>query len=281
VIHIGFGFEFSSDEIIAEGLAMAATTSNRMGPVVNPVLNHDTKATHYYANARSVFDAIRLDTRFDDKAYYSDGENRTEKFFERGGAELINEYIRQWNVDPKADLQEKLSELYEITVLAYASLTPPTRTPLFDFFIMHCLTSLYLLTILFRHISLENIAFLMKAHFAILTTYWVASGRPKFWTEHLLNYQPKRQKYAQNPWLDIMEAALLTEDEHVSKSLRSLMWADLHLGDFGGLWLKAAQSTVDWVEGTPGNESNTWLSRGGLAWEEAWQVEQQQSSYLT
>jgi len=138
---------------------------------------------------------------------------------------------------------------------------------------MHSLTSIYFLPILFRHLSLENCAVLMKAQLAMLTTHWVVSGRPKFYTEHLLNYKPKRQTSPQNPWLDIMEAALSTNDEHVCKSLRSLMWADLHFGDFAGLWLKAAQSTVDWVYGTPGNEATSWWSRGALAWDEAWKIE--------
>jgi len=161
--------------------------------------------------------------------------------------------------------------------MTYAALTPPDKNPKFDFFLMHGLTSIYFLPIYFKHISFEQAAILLRSHFSILTTFWVVAGRPQFHLEHLLEYSPLHEVNKENPWLTIIDGTISTTDEHQCKALRSLIWADAYLGPNNGLWLKAAQATIDHIEGVPKSAACQSWAFLKLGYEEGWVNEKARS----
>jgi len=63
---------------------------------------------------------------------------------------------------------------------------------------------------------------------------------------------------------------MTTSDEHMAKSLRTLILADELYGDFNGIWLKAAQATIDNVKGVPGSIGKQFWSYARLGYEQAW-----------
>jgi len=207
-------------------------------------------------------------TKFDD-------ENRLEDFFMRHGEKVLNEYLCQFQVEPtEEDIKNRFAELYELTVMAYAAITPPGISPKFDFFIMHGLTSIYFLPLYFKHTSYEHAATLLRMHYATVMIYWVVAGRPKLYLENLLSYTSVHEENNANPWLRIIESAITTEDVHQCKVLRSLLWADGHLGDAKGLWLKAALATIDHIKGVPGSAAKQYWAFLKLGYEEGWREEE-------
>jgi hypothetical protein len=276
LIHIGYGLEFNNPLILSEGLAMCAVTSTLLRPVIEPQIQLRSEQSHQpkRKTLKEIYEEILQDDRFSDLNKFAD-ENRLEDFFKRQGAKVLNEYLSQIQVEPtEEDIKKRFAELYELTAMAYAAITPPGKTPKFDFFIMHGLTSIYFLPHYFKHISYEHATLLLRMHCATVITYWVVTGRPKIYLENLLSYTTV-QEDNRNPWLRIKEAALTTKDEHQCKALRSLMWANGHLGDSNGLWLKAAQATIDHVKGVPGSTANQYWAFEKLGYEEGWGYEKQ------
>lgn len=95
--------------------------------------------------------------------------------------------------------------------------------------------------------------------------YYISRGRPRLYENLLYHYTPKNPISTVNPWLHIVDVALKANDEHVVKTVRSLMKADMEWsGGDHDLYLKAAILTVDNI----GN-ANDW-SFGGLGWDQEW-----------
>jgi len=166
-----------------------------------------------------------------------------------------------------------LKDLYEITGLTYGTLTPKENDFKFDFYIMHCLTSAYFLPTYLEMTTPQQGALILKAHFSTLASFWTTAGRPAFHLDHILKFKPHIKPNAHNPWLDIIEAIMVTDDEHMAKTLRSLTLADELFGDFDGVWLKSAQATMDYVKGIPGSIAKQWWSFSRLGYEQGWKEE--------
>jgi hypothetical protein len=267
-IHIGYGLEYDIPTLIAEGLAMCACTSDYQGKIYSCKENISSGSSK---NPRQIFDEISNDKEFANLTRYED-EDRIQDFLKRGGDKALAKYTSQWNVNPdKDDLQNKLKELFEITALCYGSLTPKGKEYFkFDFYIMHCLTSAYFLPIYLDTVTPDQGALLLKTHFSTLASFWITAGRPAFHLDNLLSYQPHIKPNQHNPWLSIIESIMITNDEHMAKSLRTLILADERYGDFNGVWLKSAQATIDCVKGVPGSGAKQFWSFARLGYEQAW-----------
>jgi len=267
-IHIGYGLEYDIPTLIAEGLAMCACTNDYQGKIYSCNENIQSGASK---SPRQIFDEIKSDNEFANLTRNED-EDRIDDFVGRGGAKALAKYTSQWNVKPdKDDLQNKMKELYEITALCYGTLTPKGKEYFkFDFYIMHCLTSAYFLPIYLDIITPDQAALLLKSHFSTLASFWVTAGRPTLHLDHLLSYEPHLKPNKNNPWLSVIEAVMITNDEHMAKSLRTLLLADEMYGDFNGIWLKSAQATIDFVKGVPGSPAKQFWSFARLGNEQAW-----------
>jgi len=261
--------EYDIPTLIAEGLALCACSSDYQGKIYSCKENSSSGDSK---TPIQIFDEIRSDNSFANLSKYED-EDRIEEFIGRGGEKALAKYTSQWNVKPdKDDLQNKLKELFEITALTYGTLTPKGKEFFkFDFYIMHCLTSAYFLPIYLETVTPDQSALLLKSHFSTLASFWVISGRPAFHIDHLLSYKPHLKPNTNNPWLSVIEAIMITGDEHMAKSLRTLILADERYGDFNGVWLKSAQATIDWVRGVPGSVAKQFWSFQRLGDERSWE----------
>jgi len=269
LIHIGYGLEYDIPTLIAEGLALCACTDDFQGKIYSCKENiHSGGASK---SPRQIFDEIKNDNEFANLVKYED-EERIDDFIARGGAKALSKYTSQWHVKPdRDDLQNKLRELFEITALCYGSLTPKGKEYFkFDFLIMHCLTSVYFFPIFVETFTPDQSALLLQSHFSTLASFWVTAGRPAFHIDNLLSYEPHLKPNKNNPWLSVIEAVMITNDEHMAKSLRTLLLADELFGDFNGIWLKSAQATIDCVKGVPGSTAKQFWSFQKLGYEQAW-----------
>jgi len=236
--------------------------------------------SHIYQNERGngkstkqIFDDIKNDKQLKELTKYDD-KDRIEDFLKRGGDKALAKYTSQWTVNPdKDELQTKLHDLYEITGLAYGTLTPKGEDYKFDFFIMHCLTSAYFLPTYLEYVTPQQGALILKAHFSTLASFWVTAGCPAFHVDNILTYKPHIEPSPHNPWLNVIESIMITNDEHMAKSLRTLTLADELFGDFGGVWLKSAQATMDNVRGITGSIAKQWWSFSALGYERGWKEE--------
>jgi len=243
IIHLGFGVEFNEPLIVAEGLALAALEQNL------EFLLHLPPPSATTTPLRDIFEQVHNDKRFDEFIKPGEPDDRFHGVF--ATKSLLNEYISKWDVKgTESDVAAKEKELFETIVLLYAASTRPGKRPIFDFFIMHSLTSSVFVHLLSKHFPSEKGAQILRAHFVVTLMFYVASGRPKLYVDHLKGYTPKLAT-SPNPWLEIVKFGLETNDVHATKVAYSLLQGEAWFGDFDGILLKAAQITADAARAQP------------------------------
>jgi hypothetical protein len=171
-------------------------------------------------------DIIKLvvnDQRFDDKIFQKGEGIAADKLLKEGGDQLIAEYTQMWKCD--------VDDLRRTGVLVNTAVIRPKKAPHLDFFLMHATTSCLFLDIFVHSFKKkENQTKFLRAKFAVDLIFYVARGRPKLNLDYLIDtFQPsKEHSYlnAQNPWLPLIDKTLTHPDEHVPKTIRSLIYAE-------------------------------------------------------
>jgi len=188
------------------------------------------------------------------------------------GSEKLSTYFDLWNVDASADdIQSKFQELYEAIVYFYAAVIPPGKTPRFDFFLMHSLTSSLSIHVPLQHLSPVQQALLLKAYFIVTLSNYVARGRPELFLEDFRNYKTTMIE-TPNRWIDLIRFAIATRDTHALKVVRALMQAESLYGDRGGIFLRAAELTHDAVAHADSlYDGKAWIF-DGVGWPQAWET---------
>lgn len=151
LIHTGFGLEFGSDTVVAEGLAEAAVHSPAFAPVVDIPLY--SKPISGKKSLLQIIDAIYHDDVFKGVVKYTDGTKSQSVLSSPKACEAIKQYVMQWEFDDSQDgLGKAFSELFELATHFISSAAfPPPRVvdsqkhedkkfrPLLDFFLMYYL----------------------------------------------------------------------------------------------------------------------------------------------
>jgi hypothetical protein len=83
-------------------------------------------------------------------------------------------------------------------------------------------------------------------------TEYIAQGRPELHIDYLNSYTPKNKIDSPNAWLEIARRALIEDDSHVIKAVRSLMKAEKEWPSAGknNLYAKLAQLTCESYKAT-------------------------------
>ena len=238
-----------------------------------------------------------------------------------GGAEEIHRICSQYGVFgdfKEADLASKVEECIWVSTLLLASTGREGRKPRLDFFLMHLVTSSLFLQPLFSVLKKPaHKAALLNAYIHVLVLTTLTRGRPRINPELLMSYtdiprppvsagdslKPNstslgdpRNDTDYNPWPAMIEAVQYHHDSHVSKTLRTLIFASQNYGDKapgtaigafhhrdsgvethngtgmmdGTIFVRAAGMVMDnlrWVN--YGQKEGSW-DRSALGWDAAW-----------
>ncbi|KAF9263179.1 hypothetical protein L218DRAFT_902653 [Marasmius fiardii PR-910] len=188
--------------------------------------------------------------------------------------DAIYRYVCSWSLDVSS-VEAKIQELqWAVTVLYAVSGFRQLEGGEFnaDFLSMHFVTSSLFLPSLIQYLSVPSQILLLRAHFAICLTWWVAIGKPyldipAFFAADTANPGPSGPHPTvnsralpspdspiaknPNPWTYTIQQALTHPDDHVPKLLRALLYYSTVYGateasSFAGTELKGADS----IDGT-------------------------------
>ncbi|KAJ2077464.1 hypothetical protein H4R24_005121 [Coemansia sp. RSA 988] len=230
-VQLGYGLEFESKTLTAAALAQACVHSL----FYEGCLSDSTFAeecSNTLANGGSGFSLMQILDLIRKDKFASDILYTEKPFFETDMTiveSLVVKYAKLWTVEStKTAVDTKYKELLSVVALMYGSLTKPGYKMLLHFALMHCLTSAYFLPIIFEHLSVDRQAKLLQAHCALTLGTFAIHGSPKFYiapeltavdARHVESLTPSNSG---NPWLEVFEKAIASNDLHVVKAIRSL-----------------------------------------------------------
>ena len=149
LIHTGFGLEFGSDLVVAEGLSEACVHSPAFAPVVDPEMY--SKPLNGKRSLLGIVDEIYKDKTFDGVVKFTDGSKSTSVLKSNRATDAIKEYVLDWSFQATPDgFAKGWTELFElVTHFTCSSGFPPPhivndpkykgvhfRVPL-DFFLLY------------------------------------------------------------------------------------------------------------------------------------------------
>ncbi|EIW84478.1 hypothetical protein CONPUDRAFT_151496 [Coniophora puteana RWD-64-598 SS2] len=277
MIHVGYGLEFGILGLIAEGLAMGATSdlinSDILGksffksiPAPDNVvlaasvlsslsLRNDPPSAHatHGSTDTTVFDMLASILADERLATHKSKDLFTELEFtmnERGS--LVFEHADRWTIDVSkpGEIKRKIEELFWLNTLIYAvagwSEDKEFRG---DFFYMHLVTSALFLPSHITYLSPRSQILLLRSYLTMSLLTYIFRGRPPvdspaitaFWngttTAHNLvtptgplsvPHTPVKAVPADaaqnlNPWLPLVQSAILNKNDHHAKIVRTLL----------------------------------------------------------
>jgi len=191
------------------------------------------------------------------------------------GATLIK-HMKDWHVDPtnQRDIEQKIEELSWLNTLIYAvGGSQPGKPFNADFSLMHMVTSSLFLPSYMTFLKPHLKSLLLRSYLFASLGWWVARGRPElnikaFYEatsahpipsgrgptpkrDAILSDDPKGR--VPNPWLPIVENAIVHPDEHLPKAQRTFVhYATLYGSREAGLaeFKKTELVGADKLDGT-------------------------------
>ncbi|KAF7985836.1 hypothetical protein HWV62_514 [Athelia sp. TMB] len=249
MIQIGYGAEFESDAMVAQGLAQTA-----VHPTFVPALfESTTNETAEDQPSLPLFEIVRQfyesETLAPAMPYDADAllSARVRMAAEGGRPAAIRALVARWfskgEVTP--DIAHKHAELTWFATLQLAGTGKPGREPRPDFFLMHVLTSSLFVPSLTKLIpNFAHQIRLLKGYLAVVLFVAVTRGRPRISPDLLMSYTatpapPTAPKFtpsssavgdpndieSANPWDVIIPSVLHAPDSHIVKAIRALYYA--------------------------------------------------------
>ena len=248
LIHIGYAFELDHELVASEALGMTAVCYNYLHEVVDR-LQPPTSPSKI---ALEIFKDIRADDQlptFDkpDASYEAIVKNKSTQIFS---------HYNQWKIN-KDDLPKSIEELFDFTVYVFGA-THKSDQILFDFFLLHLLTSMHAIRTMYPHFNNPELfqrVLLQFFYFAIVV--YVAQLRPEINEKLIDDYPIENEK---TNWKYIIDRTLntkLIDDAHAVKVVRALRDAEEVYGKKNGLYMKTAVKMIEnlnvddlWVGGS-------------------------------
>lgn len=266
MLHIGFGLEFGDDVVVAEGLAL--TCIHDLGalprlfpenwptePLPKPKSGYaDSLLEIYWQFCRDpVIDEGPYDPNVLISARLKNALDSKEK------QERLWELVGSWNIsDVSADGLHRLqAELGLLASLLTSGTSRHGKKPRIDFFLMHVLTSSLFVPSYAAILDDKMKKIFLQSYLLACLHIAITRGKPALFPDVIMGYtqypsgpavkapdsavdgpklhvvgDPKDPK-EQNPWLEIVENALVAHDSHVPKSIRSFIFNAQHWGHLG------------------------------------------------
>ncbi|KAF9222191.1 hypothetical protein BS17DRAFT_709500 [Gyrodon lividus] len=248
-IHTGYGAEFTSVGISAEGLAMTAVHSSSSGLLSRtwfPDVVSQANSKGGKRSALSILALVSCDPRFSNTQKTAEEMTYANVIKEQGS--IIQDYVNMWmfdisSADGIAEAVEELSWLNS-TIYGVGGYSPEKPFNA-DFFLMHLLTSSLFLPSLLTCISkFSSRRLLLLGYFTASLTYYIARGRPRldvrsFYkgtdflhkvpgpiTSPAPNTLPKPtsdQAQTPNAWYPLIQSTIVHPNEHLCKAQRALV----------------------------------------------------------
>lgn len=246
LIHVGYALELDSRIVASEALTLSAVCYNYHHEYVEK-LKAPKSGTKSILN---IFNDLRADNRL--PLFDAPGVDNLEPSV-KNSFETIITYFDHWHIDVN-NLEKTIEDLFDFSVYIYGATHKPDQID-FDFFLLHLLTSMHAIRMIYPHISdRELMQHILWQFFYIASMLYVCQCRPKIDKELIHNY--KIDESVKN-WNYVIEQSVntkLAEDSHLVKAIRALRDAEIAYGSKDGLYLKTAVKTVDHV-----NTDNMWI----------------------
>lgn len=244
IIHLGYAYELSSKDLAMEALGLAATSYNFLHKYLDDSVYSKT-STISTTSTLALLKKIADDERFDSLPDYHDIEDAMESLF-NSHENLMLEYWNAWALnDPKEQFKE--SQFAAASLLAG---TQKAINPLYDFFLVHVVTSSHAVRILLPMVPAKHQVSLIRQWWLLTLAVYVLQRRPEIHQSSIADYDVigkdwdwVRAKAIEGPW---------STDVHYVKALRALKEVAKTWGDKDGFYLKAAVKLCNEFDGWSG-----------------------------
>ncbi|CAK5266714.1 unnamed protein product [Mycena citricolor] len=282
LLHVGFGVELGLDSLVAQGLAMCATTE---GDFVSVLGDHwssampkipevPTKGVTLFSLLRQVYDSPDLVPALPYVPSDASGAGIYQVLHSATRTHALRNLYSKWSIDTTlegaafdAEINRRVEEAYWQSVLLTVGLGRTGREPRVDFFLVHALTSAIVLPRLLDVLPQKLHKVQMLQGYARSSAAWVlARGRPRINPTLLMSY-PKdpapaslKTSNVTDPWTPIITNALRFDDSHIIKTIRALYYGQIHYG-------KVAAGQVIGTFNETGKETHPGLAQiDGTVW---------------
>ncbi|KAI7833103.1 hypothetical protein BX661DRAFT_169611 [Kickxella alabastrina] len=242
LIQLGYGLEFESQTITIMALAQTCVHKVQFGRAFSPeTISEICDSKDIDANGRKGLSMWQIvndmsDDPLTDKLSYTCAPQSTENF---DVAQQIGvKYIKLWNVNPtELSIRAKYGELLSVVALVYGSMTRPGYQMILEFSIMHMLTPLYFLPIIFDVLSVSQRVILLRSFALGFLAMFATKGCPRLYVPVELASADTHRNFGDdeprglneaNPWLSIFEKAIGNREVHVPKVVRALWRGSLN-----------------------------------------------------
>ena len=243
LIHLGYAFELSNQQLAMEALGMAATEYDFLHKYADET-SYTKPSTYSTTSPLEILNKISDDKRFDG-LFKTPGSGNIETLFHDHEA-LLLEHWNAWSiVDPIKQFQDSQEAAVSLFIA-----TVPVGTHSYDFFLVHILTTSHAVRILLPMIP-------EKFHISIVRQWWlltiavyIAQLRPKIQGDRI-----GRPDLGGRHWKYVDDKAVngrWNTNSHFVKAVRAMKEAAMTWGDVHEWYLTAAVHFVDDFNGWTG-----------------------------
>lgn len=266
MIQIGFGLEFGDDVCVAEGLSLTCVHDlgvldqlfpsewpSKNAPLGKPESGYASSLLEVYFNFAKdeildvgPYDPDQLiNTRLKNAVATPEKQKR------------LRDLVASWDLsDLSTEGAHKLQiELGFLVTMLTSGTSRPGKKPRIDFFLMHLLTSSIFVPSFLRILDDDAKRVFIQGYLLVGLQIAMSRGKPKLFPQVIMGYTQypagpmplaaekavdadklhavgtPANKDEGNPWLRIVDNALVAHDSHVPKSIRSLVFYAQHAGD--------------------------------------------------
>ncbi|KAH7882769.1 hypothetical protein F5I97DRAFT_2076034 [Phlebopus sp. FC_14] len=272
LIHAGYGVEFGIKGMLAEGLAMA--TGQQVfergfyppslfaagGPVGGAAgqlssLSLDTRSSPFNTGCVHAFDIMARMLK-DDGFKPTPSKILTDMFPHTlsAYASKIRTYAEEWTIDLSrpGEIERKMEEVIWMSSVVYAvGGFDEAKGLKANFFLMHMVTSSLFLPSLIAYLSPAAQVILLRAYLTTVLVWWVGVGRPALNFKSFMTTVPTRPplpttessgtEMIANPFLPIIQSAIIHPNDHTSKIQRAFAHFDTLYGTRSAGYFKGTE----------------------------------------
>jgi hypothetical protein len=250
LIHLGYGYELDSREVVMEALGLAATCYDKQIADLAtrpPPKRIESPTTDLF----EIFERVHKDKRFDDLFTNPGGDNLSNLLADPKLVEVLLSYLHSWTIH---DPTKQFSQSQHLASLLVIATSPNLPSPGhgYDFFLVHLLTTSHAIRILLPFFPANTHMRLVKQWLLITLAIYIAQQRP-----FLLAAAEAQKSYdlKGRDWKFVEEQALKGPhkyDAHFVKGCRAMLEGAKTWGDKDQWFLKCGVRFADEFNGWAG-----------------------------
>jgi hypothetical protein len=250
LIHLGYGYELTSREVVMEALGLAATCYDTQIADLStrPPPKHIENPT---SDLFEIFNHVQNDSRFDKLFTVPGGDNLSNLLADPKLVDILLSYLHSWTITEPTKQFSQSQHLASLLVIA-TSPNLPSAGHGYDFFLVHLLTTSHAIRILLPFFPANTHMRLVKQWLLITLAIYIAQMRPS-----LLEAAEAQKSYdvKGRDWKFVEETSLHGKwkfDAHFVKGCRAMLEGAKTWGDKDQWFLKCAVRLADEFDGWAG-----------------------------